>query len=96
MELIEEIKKDILSQKDAVKMLKKLKINELSRVHFSLGLYIRNKYIWCNKMNFYRLSNYYNLNNADDISGKIIYEVYCQITGINEDVIVPFPEDNQW
>ena len=32
MELIEEIKKDILSQKDAVKMLKKLKINELSRV----------------------------------------------------------------
>ena len=96
MELIEEIKKDILSQKDAVKMLKKLKINELSRVHFSLGLYIRNKYIWRNKMNFYRLSNYYNLTNADDISGKIIYEVYCQINGINEDVIVPFPEDNQW
>ena len=79
MELIEEIKKDLLSQKKVVQMLKALKINELSKVHFSIGMYIRNKYIWNNKINFYVLSNYYKLYSADEISSKIIVELYCQI-----------------
>ena len=96
MELIEEIKKDLLSQKKVVQMLKALKINELSKVHFSIGMYIRNKYIWNNKINFYVLSNYYKLYNADEISSKIIVELYCQINKINDDIIVLFPKDNLW
>lgn len=94
MELIEEIKKDLLSQKKVVQMLKALKINELSKVHFSIGMYIRNKYIWNNKINFYVLSNYYKLYSADEISSKIIVELYCQINKINDDIIVLFPKDN--
>lgn len=96
MELIEEIKKDLLSQKRVVQMLKALKINELSKVHFSIGMYIRNKYIWNNKINFYVLSNYYKLYSADEISSKIIVELYCQINKINDDIIVLFPKDNLW
>ena len=96
MELIEEIKKDLLSQKKVVQMLKALKINELSKVHFSIGMYIRNKYIWNNKINFYVLSNYYKLYSADEISSKIIVELYCQINKIKENVIVLFPKDNLW
>lgn len=96
MELIEEIKKDLLSQKKVVQMLKALKINELSKVHFSIGMYIRNKYIWNNKINFYVLSNYYKLYSADEISSKIIVELYCQINKINDDIIVLFPKDNLW
>ena len=96
MELIEEIKKDLLSQKKVVQMLKALKINELSKVHFSIGMYIRNKYIWNNKINFYVLSNYYKLYNADEISSKIIVELYCQINKIKDTVIVLFPKDNLW
>lgn len=96
MELIEEIKKHLLSQKKVVQMLKALKINELSKVHFSIGMYIRNKYIWNNKINFYVLSNYYKLYSADEISSKIIVELYCQINKINDDIIVLFPKDNLW
>ncbi len=77
-------------------MLKALKINELSKVHFSIGMYIRNKYIWNNKINFYVLSNYYKLYSADEISSKIIVELYCQINKINDDIIVLFPKDNLW
>ena len=96
MELIEEIKKDLLSQKKVVQMLKALKINELSKVHFSIGMYIRNKYIWNNKINFYKLSNYYRLYSADEISSKIIVELYCQINKIKDNVTVLFPKDNLW
>ena len=96
MELIEEIKKDLLSQKKVVQMLKALKINELSKVHFSIGMYIRNKYIWNNKINFYVLSNYYKLYSADEISSKIIVELYCQINKIKDNVTVLFPKDNLW
>lgn len=96
MELIEEIKKDLLSQKKVVQMLKALKINELSKVHFSIGMYIRNKYIWNNKINFYVLSNYYKLYSADEISSKIIVELYCQINKIKDNIIVLFPKDNLW
>ncbi len=92
MELIEEIKKDILSQKNVVKILKSLKINELPSVHFSIGMYIRNKYIWNNKINFYKLSNYYKLYTADEISSKIIDEIYCQVNNIKEGVLVRFPK----
>lgn len=96
MELIEEIKKDLLSQKKVVQMLKALKINELSKVHFSIGMYIRNKYIWNNKINFYVLSNYYKLYSADEISSKIIVELYYQINKIKDNIIVLFPKDNLW
>lgn len=85
-----------MSQKRVVQMLKALKINELSKVHFSIGMYIRNKYIWNNKINFYVLSNYYKLYSADEISSKIIVELYCQINKINDDIIVLFPKDNLW
>ena len=94
MDLVEEIKKDILSQKKVVKMLKSLKMKDLPIVHFSIGMYIRNKYIWSNESNFQKLSQYYKLYTADEISSKIIKEIYLQVNKI-DNIIFLDQEDNQ-
>ena len=51
--------------------------DELSLLHFSVGLYIRNNCLWQNSENFKVLSEFYNTLNIDEISRFIIKEIYC-------------------
>ena len=50
--------------------------DELPWLHFTLGTYVRNKYLWDNFNNKKVLADYYNEEDIDGLSYKIIEELY--------------------
>lgn len=89
MEILDEIKSDIKKDKKIVTMLKKTKLADLSLLHFSLGMYIRNRYLWGKNENIKRLSLHYNVADVDSISSKIIYDIYFEVNKIDNVLIFP-------
>ena len=79
MSLLEVIKKDILSKNAFVDYLKEINERELALAHFSIGMYIRNKYLWGKDDNINELSCIYGASTPDEISGKILREVYADL-----------------
>lgn len=64
--------KDIMCDLDKYKTIIFQNKYDFLFLHYSLGLYIRNKYIWENPENFEFLKNYFSLNDADEISYKLV------------------------
>ncbi len=79
MNKLEEIKNEILSNKEIISTFSKVKEKELISFHFTLGAYIRNKYLWNKKDNVDYLSKIYKKDNPDEISNEIIKEIYFEI-----------------
>ena len=76
MKILKVIEKDILAKKEFVEIFGRVNENELFKLHFYIGLYIRNKYIWNNEKNYQILSKHYNVTHPDDISSCIIRDLY--------------------
>lgn len=70
-EIIREIKLDLESKIN----LKELDMTDVWKVHFGVCLYIRNKYLWENKPRTEMLLEYFNLENVDDLSHKILEKI---------------------
>ena len=66
--LIEEIENDLKNQID----LKTLKTNNPLYLHFGVGMYIRNKYLWKNPELCKKLSLDFGSSHPDEISSEII------------------------
>ncbi len=64
--------KDIMRDLDKYKKIIFQNRYDFIFLHYSLGLYIRNKYIWENPKNFEFLKNYFSIDDADGISLKLI------------------------
>ena len=79
MELLEKIIKDVSATPKVKTQLMKMEENELYKLHFSIGLYIRNKFLWGNILNIKNLSKHYDVYSVDDISSKIIFDIYMSI-----------------
>lgn len=47
-------------------------------VHFGVGMYIRNKYLWHNEKNIKVLGKYYGTQEVDEISNKLWKEFWAE------------------
>lgn len=73
MYLLLTILKDLFSNKETVEYIKSVGEPDIFYTHFSLGAYIRNKYLWRNKENINKLAEVFeNTTHPDDLSGKIV------------------------
>ncbi len=60
---------------EEVKDLPILDCEDVVNLHFGLGMYIRNKYLWRNKENIEYFAQYYGVEHPDDISSCMIKEL---------------------
>ena len=76
MKTLEEIEKELLSEEQIVEVLEESEEEDLIFLHWSLGTYIRNKYLWHNKETFEPLSKHFNGADEDEVSSEIIKDLY--------------------
>lgn len=66
---------DILNNKDFINEIDIAKQDNFIFIHYTLGAYIRNKYLWKNPYNFNKLSSLYGLDNIDNISKVLVDKI---------------------
>ncbi len=67
MDILDKIINELLKNKDINHILSTTLYEELALLHFSVGMYIRNKYLWNNKQNIKYLSQLFNTCDIDKI-----------------------------
>ena len=73
MKILEKILKDLSSDEEVVSTL--LAKPDLWDLHFTLGLRIRNRYLWGNEKTAKALMKHYGVTHIDDVSSKIILDL---------------------
>ncbi len=76
MKTLEEIEKELLSEEQIIKTLEECEEEDLIFLHWSLGTYIRNKYLWHQEETFRALSKHFNGADEDEVSFEIIKDLY--------------------
>lgn len=79
MNMLNKILSDLLKDIHIVYTISSIPYEKLETLHFSVGMYIRNKYLWHNSANFKALSVFYNTFDIDKISYFIIKDIYFLI-----------------
>ncbi len=54
-------------------------VKDIATLHFGLGMYIRNRYLWGNAETIQILKEYYKVESVDDISWEIIKDLYKEL-----------------
>lgn len=81
MELEKQIIDDIMSS-PCIEEIKQYEEKDLIGLHFSLGMYIRNKYLYSKKGNIQTLAKYYKISpEPDEISGRIVESIIKKVRG---------------
>ena len=79
MDILNKILSDLVKDNDIYCILTSTPYEELDILHFSVGLYIRNKYLWHDSTNFKALSVFYNTCDVDKISRLLLRDVYFEV-----------------
>ena len=78
--LEKQIINDITRKRKLVQEIKETNPQDLL-LHFGVGGYIRDKYLWQCPQNVKKLSMLYGTDNIDDISHCLVKKIYFKITG---------------
>lgn len=77
--LIRAIVYDLADNEELVEFVRSKPAENMFLCHFGAGMYIRNKYLWNSPENCRLLSEYYNTDDIDELSSKLLGELSLYI-----------------
>lgn len=82
--LLKEIFKGLGKNEKLSQIINKVNFGYLWNFHFTIGTYLRNKYLWHNEYNYNLLKTFYKIDDIDDISMSLLFYYYfLYISNIN-------------